>query len=226
MQQEVPVKCVKKEQNIYKSGWWSVEWQLLLTNCCLQPKRDGFGWCSSLTFGSSSTAPRLELQIKLAPTFPERSPPPACQTANTWNILTICGPRYRDNRARGRGLCHLWRANDRLSEVWGVYGLGELVGPEQALLPDQLRAFAEDADQQEEEPILNQHPQATSPLQSRHLCGPLWLAESGSERTMGCLQQSSSTRKKAKFYESPKELSLSVMTPAASLQNNDWHNYT
>lgn len=135
------MKCVKKEQNIYKSGRWSVEWQLLLTNCCLQPKRDAFGWCSSLTFGSSSTAPRLELQIKLAATFPERSPPPAGQTNNTWNILTICRPRYRDNRARGRGLCHLWRANDRLSEVWGVYGLGELVGPEQALLPDQLRAL-------------------------------------------------------------------------------------
>lgn len=46
-----------------------------------------------------------------------------------------------------------------------VYRLEELVG----LLPDQLRASVEEGEQWEEELVLNQSPQATSPLRIHHL---------------------------------------------------------
>jgi len=87
--------------------------------------------------------------------------PPTCHRPA---ILVICSSRCHDNRASVYDLWRQWWVNDRFSALSCVYRLEELVAPEQALLPDQCQASAEDGDQWEDELISNQHPQATSPL--------------------------------------------------------------
>lgn len=89
-----------------------------------------------------------------------------------WQTFSKPPPTCYDNRAHWSDLQPSWRANDGFSLLSCVYRLEELVW--------QISfTHTEDRDQQKEEQILNQRPQATFPYWAFPTPPPGWAAVTG-----------------------------------------------